>query len=251
VEQVIKDYLQYLQLQHLHLNWDRYLKDAAAKKQSCHKLLTTIITDEYHDRLERRRFARIKGAKIPEALVMETFPFERQPNLKKKMIMELYDSMRYLTEQQVLLFIGPTGCGKTGLGTSYLIQAIDKGYRGHFIDFNNLIAALYSSLCDHTEKKVIKHFASIDCLLIDEIGYLSLDKEKAGLFFELMKQRHKKHCTILTSQLGFDEWSTFISDNHLRAALLDRITESCTVFNMSKCISIRQKKVSFAQEKEN
>jgi DNA replication protein DnaC len=250
MEQAIDGYLSYLELHHLRANWERYLKDAAAKKCSYLHLLTSIITDEYHDRFERRRLSRIKAAKIPELLVMETFPFDRQPHLKKKMVMELYDSMRFLDEKQVLAFVGPTGCGKTGLGTSYLIHAINGGCRGRFFDCNELIASLYSALSDHGEKRLIKQLAAIDCLLIDEVGYSSLDKLKAGLFFDLMKLRHKKTCTIITSQLGFEEWGSFINDTHITAALLDRITENCTVFNMSKCISIRPKRIAYAAEKE-
>lgn len=249
MEQTTDSYLKYLEWEHLRTHWDQYLKDATAKKCSYHNLLSTIITDEYHHRFERRRTVRIKAAKIPELLVMETFPFDRQPQLKKKIVMELYDSRRFINENQVLLFIGPTGCGKTGLGTSYLIHAINNEHRGRFIDFNDLIHILYRSGADHTEKRVIKQLASIECLLIDEVGYSSLDKSKAGLFFELMKQRHNKRCTIITSQLGFEEWGTFINDKHLTAALLDRVTENCTVFNMSKCISIRSKKIAYAAER--
>jgi DNA replication protein DnaC len=247
--ETLDSYLSYLDLHNLHTHWDRYLKEAAAKKCSYQHLLTTIITDEYQCRFERRRLARIKAAKIPELLVMESFPFDRQPNLKKKMVLELYESMRFLTENQVLVFIGPTGCGKTGLGTSYLIHAINNGCRGCFFDCNDLVDLLYSSVSDHGEKRLIRKLAAIDCLLIDELGYSSLDKVKAGLLFDLMKHRHKKSCTIITSQLGFDEWGSFVNDAHLTAALLDRITENCTVFNMTKCISIRPKRIAYAAEK--
>lgn len=249
MEQTIDAYLEYIGLVHLRQNWDAYLKDAADKKLSCQRLLTTIITEEYYHHHERRRLTRLKAAAIPELLVMETFPFERQPHLKKKMVMELYDSMKFMTENQFLHFIGPTGCGKTGLATAYLVHAINHQHRGRFIDCKDLLDKLYRSVADHTEKQVIKHFASIDCLLIDEIGYSSLNKEQAPLFFELMKQRHKKRCTIMTSQLGFEEWGTFINNAHLTAALLDRITENCTVFNMTRCISIRQKRISYAADK--
>jgi len=73
---------------------------------------------------------------------------------------------------------------------------------------------------------------------------------QAGLFFDLMKMRHKKRCTIITSQLGLDEWNLFINDRHLTAAILDRITENCTVFNMAKCISIRKKRIEYAADKD-
>jgi DNA replication protein DnaC len=250
MEKTTDMYLAYLELHHLRVHWEQYFKDAIAKKCSYQHLLTDIITDEYHHRFEQRRLSRVKAAKIPEQLVMESFPFDRQPHLKKKMVMELYDSRAFLNEQQVLLFIGPTGCGKTGLGTSYLVHAINNGCRGLFIDFNELVGSLYSALSDHSEKQLIKRLASIDCLLIDEVGYSSLDKTKAGLFFDLMKLRHKKRCTIITSQLGFEEWGSFINDRHLTAALLDRITENCTIFNMAKCLSIRPKRIAYATEKK-
>jgi DNA replication protein DnaC len=250
MEKAIEEYLKYLGLTLLGERWDEYLKDAAAKKSSYQHLLSTIITDEYNHLLEKRRLARLKAASIPDKLIMETFPFERQPNLKKKLVMELYDSIRFMTQCQVLLFIGPTGCGKTGLATSFLVHAINKEYRGKFIDFKDLIGQLYASIADHSEKVVLKRFASIDCLLIDEVGYSTLDKPRAGLFFDLMKMRHRKQCTIITSQLGFDEWASFINDRHLTAAILDRITENCTVFNMSKCISLRHKKVTYAASKD-
>jgi DNA replication protein DnaC len=245
----INTYLQYLGLTNLRERWGTYLKDAATNKSSCQHLLTTIVTDEYNHALERRRSTRLKAACIPDVLVMETFPFERQAQLKKKTVMELYDSLRYITEAQVLLFIGPTGCGKTGLATSYLVHALDNECRVRFIDFKDLLRQLYASIADRSEKKTLKRFAAVDCLLIDEVGYTSLDRIQAGLFFDLMKMRHKKRCTIITSQLGFDEWGTFINDRHLTAAILDRITENCTVFNMSKCISIRKKRIEYAAEK--
>lgn len=249
MDQTIDSYLKSLELLNLQQRWNDYLKDATARSCSYQHLLTTIITDEYFHLHEKRRLARIKAACIPDLLVMETFPFERQPHLKKKMVMELYDSMRYISECQCLLFIGPTGCGKTGLATSYLVHAIDKEHRGRFIDFKDLLRQLYASQADHSEKRILKRFAAIDCLLIDEVGYSLLDKVQAGLFFDLMKLRHKKCCTIITSQLGFDEWGSFINDRHLSAAILDRITENCTVFNMSKCISIRKKQIAYAAEK--
>lgn len=250
MEKAVEEHLKYLGLTLLNERWDEYLKDAAAENISYQRFITNIIANEYHHLLEKRRLARLKAASMPDKLIMETFPFERQANLKKKLVMELYDSLRFITEGQVLLFIGPTGCGKTGLATSFLVHAINKEYRGRFIEFKELMGQLYGSIADHSEKLVLKRFAAFDCLLIDEVGYSCLDKQQAGLFFDLMKMRHRKQCTIITSQLGFDEWGSFVNDRHLTAAILDRITENCTVFNMSKCLSLRQKKVTYAANKE-
>ena len=89
---------------------------------------------------------------------MQTFPFDQQPKLKKKLVLELYDSSRYLTERQELILIGPTGCAKTGLATAFLIHAINQGYRGYFIDFRKLLDLLLRAKGDHTESKVVKRF---------------------------------------------------------------------------------------------
>lgn len=242
----IKEQLHCLGLQLLSENWDLLLADAKKTQPSYHKFLTTIIENEYSDKQERARISRIKRAKIPETFIMETFPFSKQPRLKKKMVLELYDSLHFINQKQELIFMGPTGCGKTGLGTSFLIHALNNGYRGLCIDFVDLIDQLYEAKGGHNEKKVIKRFQSYEILLIDELGYKSLEKEQAELFFDLMKRRNKRHTTIITTQLGFEEWGNFLQNNHLTAALLDRITVNCTVFNMKECISIRPKNIVYA-----
>lgn len=249
MDQIIQSHLDYLGLDNLRQNWDVYLKEATAKKCSYQNLLTSIIADEFHWLVQKKRTTRIKRACIPQLLAMETFPFELQPRLRKKLVMELYDSMRFIDESQVLCFVGPTGCGKTGLATAYLLHAIDTEYRGKFFDFKDLLRHLTTSLADHSYRRVLKHLAALDCLVLDEVGYAPMDKTQAGIFFELMKSRHAKRCTIITSQLGFDEWESFIGDRHLTAAILDRVTENCTVFNMSKCISIRKKHIIYAADK--
>ena len=227
-------------------NWDTILADAAKKQPSYYRFLTSIIEKEYAGKKEKARLARLRKANIPELLVMETFPFFKQPRLKRKLVMELYESLHFITQKQHLIFIGPTGCGKTGLSTSFLVHAINEGYRGYFIDFRKLIDRLFQSKADHTEEKVLKQFQSYETLLIDEVGYTPLEKDQAGLFFELMKGRDRTRTTILTTQLGFEEWGSFLQNTHLTAALLDRITVNCVVFNMKSCISIRPKNIVYA-----
>jgi len=248
MDEDFKQNLKYLGLKHLEHNWDDILKMAQRQKPSYHMLLHDIIKQEYAVKTEVQRTNRIKNARIPEMLVMETFPFSRQPKLKKKLVLQLYDSLQYISEKQVLLFVGPTGCGKTGLATSFLIHAINNKYRGLFLDFQQLMAKLYQSCADNSSTRIIKNLTSIDCLLIDEFGYAALERQQAGLFFDLIKSRHKAKCTIITSQLGFDKWEDVINDQHLNAAIIDRVTENCAVFNMTRCASLRTKKILYGTD---
>ena len=248
MEQNLSEHLKLLYLPSLQKNWDALLAKATQEKPSYLRFLTDIITTEYNHRIEQRRLSRLKTARIPELLVMETFPFSKQPRLNKRMVLDLYDSMKFISQAQVLLFAGPTGCGKSGLATAFLAHAVNNGKRARFIDFKDLLHQLFQAGANHSQQRLIKHFADLDCLLIDEVGYATLDQTQAGLFFDLIKRRHKKHCTIITSQLGFDEWNSFIENQHLCAAILDRITENCTVFNMSKCLSLRPKNIAYATQ---
>ena len=241
--------LKYLGLNTLIENWANIHKEASRKKPSYSIFLNNIVEKEYNLKLEKARLARIKRACIPEMFVMDTFPFKKQPKLDKKVVYELYDSLSFLIDNQVLLFLGPTGCGKTGLATSFLVHAVNNGYRGRFYDFSNLIESLNQAKGDRTEEKFIHKLVSYDILHIDELGYKSCDRNQASMLFDLMRRRHKKKSTIITTQLGFDEWGSFLHDNHLTAALLDRITVNCAVFNMKDCISIRPKKIIYATNK--
>ncbi|MBC8555459.1 MAG: ATP-binding protein [Candidatus Brocadiales bacterium] len=249
MDETIKQQLQYLGLEHLWKEWDSVLKTAKKKQPTYQKFLTDILEKEYFDKTEKARLSRIKRAKIHEYFVMKTFPFARQPKLKKRVVMELYESLRFITQKQDLVFIGPTGCGKTGLATSFLVHAINQGYRGLSIGFTNLLDQLRTAKGEYTLNKLLKKLQSYEILLIDEFGYDVIDKETAGPFFELLRKRNNHTTTIITTQLGFEEWNSFFKDKHLTAALLDRITVNCTIFNMKNCISIRAKNIVYATKK--
>jgi DNA replication protein DnaC len=241
MDERLKEKLKYIHLTDLLANWEHYLQMAAKSNLSHGQLLTHIVAEQYKIKKENARKLRLQRAQIPEQLLIETFPFEKQPALNKKKVLALYDSAQYISNNENIIWIGPTGAGKTGLATAFLIQAIDQGYNGRFILFPELMEKLYRSVADHSEERVIKTFANYDCLLIDELGYVELEPVQVGLFFTLMNKRHKKKSTLITSNLGFQQWGTFLKNEHLTAALIDRLTENTHVINMKKCVSLRPK----------
>lgn len=107
--------------------------------------------------------------------------------------------------------------------------------------FPELIERLFKSLADHSQAKVLRRFASFDCLVIDEVGYVEVEPAQVGQFFTLMQRRHKSKTTLITSNLGFSQWDTFLRNPHLTAALIDRLTEDSHVVNMQGCKSLRAK----------
>ncbi|WP_419655561.1 IstB4: IstB-like ATP-binding protein, transposase IS21 family [Desulfosarcina variabilis str. Montpellier] len=241
MDEKLTQMLKYLRLGGLLGNWDRYLSIAQKGNYSHARLLEHVVEQEYQLKKENARKMRLTRARIPEKYVIETFPFDRQPKLNKKKIVNMYDRFDYMEKCRNLIFMGPTGTGKTGLATAFLTHAIDRGYNGRFVPFAELVEQLYQSVADHTEARVIRSFAATDCLVIDELGYVEVEPVQVGLFFTLMNKRHKKKTTLITSNLGFSQWSSFLKNDHLTAALIDRLTENSHVVNMKNCVSLRPK----------
>lgn len=241
MDEKLTQMLSYIRLGGLLANWSRYLSIAQKGNYSHARLLEYVVEQEYQLKKENARKMRLARARIPEKYVIETFPFDRQPKLNKKKIVNMYDRFDYMEKCRNLIFMGPTGTGKTGLATAFLTHAIDRGYNGRFVPFAQLVEQLYQSVADHTEARVIKSLAATDCLVIDELGYVEVEPVQVGLFFTLMNKRHKKKTTLITSNLGFSQWSSFLKNDHLTAALIDRLTENSHVVNMKNCVSLRPK----------
>ena len=244
MDQDLLKMLKYLKLSGLITNFDSFLEMAKTGNISHIRWLNEIIEQEYQLKQENARKRRISRAKIPESWLLQTFPFTRQPKLNRKKVIQLYDAFDYVEQARNILFFGPTGVGKTGLATAFLIQAIDRGYNGRFILFPELVESLYKSVADHSEEKLIKTFSNFDCLLIDELGYIELEPVQVGLFFTLMQKRHKRKTTLITSNLGFERWPSFLKNDHLTAALIDRLTEVSHIINLKNCVSLRPRLTS-------
>ena len=241
MDEELVETLKCLRLGGLLAHWDEYLALARRQRFSSVRLLRHVLEEELKLKRDNARRLRLKRADIPELLDLATYPFNRQPKLDRKNIQGLYDGFDYMTKARNIVWMGPTGCGKTGLATGFLIQAINRGSTGRFVSFPNLIQELFASVADHSEAKVLKRYLAYDCLLIDELGYVEVEPVQVGLFFTLLQQRHRRKPTLITSNLGFNDWRSFLKNDHLSAALIDRLTENSHVINMKGCISLRPK----------
>jgi DNA replication protein DnaC len=231
--------LNYLRLANLLSHWDEYLAKFRKGRYSIERALQFILEEECQAKRENARLLRRHRANIPEMFELQTFPFSRQPKLDRKKIQSLYDGLEFMTKGRNIIWMGPTGCGKTGLATAFLLRAIDAGHRGYFVTFPQLVHELFQSQADRSDQKVLKRYLSYDCLVIDEVGYVEVEPAQVGQFFTLMHQRHKRKTTLITSNLGFSEWSSFLKNKQLTAALIDRLTENSHLFNIKNGKTLR------------
>ncbi len=210
---------------------DETLARAQREALPAEQVLHLLLTQEYDYRQERSLAYRIKQARLPWQWTLETFPFAQQPTADKAQIMSLA-GLDFITRGENLVFIGPPGTGKTGLATSICRKALLNGHRARFYNAQDLLDELYASLADHTTLRLLKRLATYDLLLIDELGYLSLEPEQTNAFFKLMELRYNHKATIITTNLDYPEWYDLFQRKPLVDALLDRLRHRCITIRL-------------------
>lgn len=207
--------------------------DAAEKKGTAiEKVLYRMLCEEFSFRQERSMHYRIHHAKIPWDFTLKTFPFDKQPGVKKSRIMSLA-GLSFIERAENIVFIGSPGTGKSGLAIGLLRQALINGYRGRFYNAQDLLDELYASLADRSTPKLIKRLCNYPILLIDELGYLTLNSEQVNAFFKLMGERYGKTSTIITTNLDYPDWYGLFKRKTLVDALLDRLKHRCITININ------------------
>jgi DNA replication protein DnaC len=207
------------------------LQHAEKKQLAYSELLLRLLRAEWHAKQESALNWRIKQAALPEHWTLESFPFKRQPGVSSRQIRG-FASLDFVTRAENLIFIGSTGVGKTGLATGLLLKALQNGYRGLFLKAQDLFDEMYASLADRSSRKLLNRLARVDLLVIDEMGYLNLRPEQTNVFFRLMEERYKRKATIITTNLGYEEWQNFLGNKALCDALLSRIRHQCTTITI-------------------
>jgi DNA replication protein DnaC len=206
--------------------YDEQVSAAEKKDAPYSEFIAGLMRAQWHSRQETALEWRILQAKLPERWALETFPYERQPGVNRKQI-RTFAELEFVPKAENLVFIGPTGVGKTGLACGLLMKALQNGHRCQFVRAQDLLDEMYASLADRSTRQLLKRLARLDVLLIDEFGYLNLKPEQANIFFKLMEERYHRHSTIITTNLDYDEWQNFLGNKQMVDALLGRVRHYC------------------------
>jgi DNA replication protein DnaC len=222
LEQLLKN----LKLKKILEIYDDTARSAEEEGLSYADLFTRLLRAQWHARQETSLAWRVKQASLPEQWTLESFPWKLQPGVTRRQILGLAE-LDFVAKAENVVFIGPTGVGKSGLASGILLKAIQNGYRGRFVKAQDLFDDMYASLADRSSRKLVNQLARLDVLLIDEMGYLNLRPEQANIFFKLMEERYHRKATIITTNLDFDEWYNFLDNRPMVEALLSRLRHYC------------------------
>ena len=206
--------------------YDEQLRSAEKEDVSYTEFLLRLMRAQFHSRQETALEWRIRRATLPERWSLETFPYQRQPGVNRKQI-RAFAELDFVAKKETIVFIGPTGVGKTGLASGILLKALENGYRCQFVRAQDLFDDMYASLADRSSRHLVKRLAHIDILYIDEFGYLNLKPEQSNIFFKLMEERYNRRPTIISTNLDYEEWHNFLGNRPMVEALLSRLRHYC------------------------
>jgi len=209
-----------------------YLDSIKSKELTPLEILKDLTDMELEAKKVGSAKSRIGIANFPYERTIQDFDFDYQPSINKREIQDLA-TLRFIEQKQNILFIGSPGVGKTHLATAIGMEAAQKRYITYFISCHELIAQLSLAYRENRLESRLRHFSKYKLLIIDEIGYLPIDKLGANLFFQLIARRYEKHSTIITTNQPFSKWAEVFDDSVIAAAILDRLIHHSTIINIT------------------
>jgi DNA replication protein DnaC len=207
--------------------------EAAKKKRSFTDYLEHVLSAEASLRAERRRDVLIRMAAFPTVKTLDQFDFEAAAGVPKARIQELA-GLAFIERRENVIFLGPSGTGKSHLATALGVRATERRYKVRFVTAADLVMQLEKARREHRFDQYLKRaILGPSLLILDEIGYLPLKKDQSDMFFQVVAKRYEHGSVILTSNLSFGDWEdTFDGNAALTSAMLDRLLHHAHVIQI-------------------
>ncbi|HEY8362203.1 MAG TPA: IS21-like element helper ATPase IstB [Tissierellaceae bacterium] len=228
----IKKYVSELKIPGINQGLKMKIEEAYRLNQPYEELLKDIFIEAYDVRKENGKKNRIKNARFPYKKYLDELQVDYLPEDAKNRFKELR-TLNFIDESRNIILAGNPGTGKTHLSIGLGINACNEGYKVFFTTAASLINELKETRSDKKLYTFEKRFEKYDLIIIDELGYISFDKEGSELLFTFLSLRAERKSTIITTNLSFDRWNEIFNDAVLTAALIDRMTHKSYVINMN------------------
>lgn len=203
---------------------------------------------ERESRAANRLKLRIREARFPLLKSLESFDLEAVPELDIRVFREL-TTCEFIKEHRNVIYLGGSGTGKTHMATALGLEACKKNYKTRFVTCYGLVNELIEAREERSLQRIIQRYRRYDLIILDELGYVPFSREGAELLFQVLAERHEKGSVVITTNLGFADWTQVFGDERMTAALLDRLTHKAQIVNCNwKSYRLRQ---SLAQKNKN
>jgi DNA replication protein DnaC len=226
------DKLNALNLDFMAKGLDDAIADAASKNLSHSDMLDRLVDIELDGRQQRSIQRRFRLSKLNSQYDIADFDFDHDKSRKqvKAKIIRLLD-LDFIKQGTNVVVIGNPGVGKTMLARIIAWKACQANIRVLFTTAMNMLNQLVASQADHSLVRKLKTYTDPSLLLLDELGYLSLDQQTSNLLYQVISTRHsEKRSTIITTNTAFSEWGNILFNTTIAAAIADRLVENSEIF---------------------
>jgi DNA replication protein DnaC len=224
--------LKQLKLPTISAEWEKLAREAADRDEAYDAYLLRLTELEVATRSANAMASRIRAAGFPVLKDFDTFDFTATLNLPKQKILELARG-DWIDQHMNCCFIGGSGTGKTHAATALGLALCRLGKRVRFVTAATLVTQLEEAQQQHRLDRLLTQLDRHDLLIVDELGYLSFSRAGAELLFQVFADRYERRSLLITSNLPFGEWGQVFQGERMTAALLDRLTHKCHIFEMN------------------
>jgi DNA replication protein DnaC len=222
-EQRLHEQLELLRLRHIAENYAALASDAAQKHWTHVDYLARLIDGETHLRHQHAVERRLAAARLPSRKLLEDFQWSWPKKINRPQVQNLF-RLAFLPEKTNVIFLGGVGVGKTHLACALAYAACLAGHSVRFTTAVDIINTLTAAQINHRLKAEIKKLVAPSLLVVDEVGYLPIDKTGANLLFQVISERYERGSIVLTTNQPFKSWpKIFNDDSTLTSAVLDRL----------------------------
>jgi DNA replication protein DnaC len=229
---LLKSNLKQLRLPTMHAEFEALAREAASTNENYEQYLLRLTELEVAARSANVLKARIKQASFPAMKDLDTYDFTAQPSVNKPKILELTNGA-WIEQHYNCCLIGNSGTGKTHLAIALGLAACRRGFRVRFFTAAGLVNHLEEAQKQYQLERFLQSLDRADVLVVDEVGYLSFSRVGAELLFQVFADRYERKSLLITSNMPFGDWVQIFHGERMTAALLDRLTHKCHIFEMN------------------